>query len=194
MSLPLTLRPGPDRGLARFRRRRAGGTAVSRQSSAFCGDSRVAHVDGHHPGDVGWSSTEHGVLAAGDGASRRRQQSQEARRQDVSASGQLAPRPRWEQPTRCVSVWSRQASPSLKKSGVLQGPLMGRGQALSALRQTAPSGRRSRRRDARPPERGGTRSARLSSRGSRREKCFGGHLLHRRPAVLHSSVHRHRPA
>jgi len=73
-------------------------------------DSRAVLVDGDQPGGVGWSSTEHGVLAAGDGASRRRQRSPEAKRQDVSASGQLAPRPRWEQPTRCVSVWPQHVS------------------------------------------------------------------------------------
>ena len=43
---------------------------------------------------VGWSSTEHGVLAAAEDASRRRQRSPATKWQGASASGQLVVRPR----------------------------------------------------------------------------------------------------
>ena len=171
------LRSGP---WGRYRPRRPGNTAGSRQSSAFCGDSCVALVDGHHPGDVDWSSTEHGVLAAGDGASRRRQQSPEARRQGVSASGQLAPRPRWEQPTRCVSVWSQQA-PGERSGERLFGTacyLVGFTSACLPRRRTAGRWRGTAGRPATPP---GARTA-LPGRSDRGQRARRPRRRRPRPA------------
>ena len=79
-------------------------SASGASSTAICGDSCRADLDAALPRPVGWLSTEHGVLAADDDASRRRQRSPATRWQDASASGQLVARPRWGQPTRCFFV------------------------------------------------------------------------------------------